>query len=79
MNEKSTSHFGVSLKGDAIKFFNVFFAYIEMFLEFVELEGNLNWKLTSYVQDQKNSNSQISLYSLHITFGIWWRSRKKHG
>ncbi len=49
MNEKSTSHFGVSLKGDAIKNFNVFFAYIEAFLEIVGLEGNLNWKSTSYV------------------------------
>jgi hypothetical protein len=42
MNEKSTSHFGVSPKGDAIKNFNVFFAYIEAFLEIVGLEGNLN-------------------------------------
>jgi hypothetical protein len=45
MNEKSTSHFGVSPKGDAIKFFSFFmffFACIEMVLEIFGLKGNLN-------------------------------------
>jgi hypothetical protein len=38
MNEKSISHFGVSLKGDAIKSFNVFLHTLKCFWKL------LNWK-----------------------------------
>jgi len=38
MNEKSTSHFGVSLKGDAIKFLMFFLHTLKCFWNL------LNWK-----------------------------------